>query len=637
MKYPRIPANIANHQPRLFGLEYNSLFILIPSVLGAISILEIYPYLSIIILVAASVLTLGRINGTAVYLQLLRSTRRLAYHSVRRIAYNYSSFDMGEFKGIRIGSKFIVFAELEGIPILEMRTSEQSFLLLRIRELIRDTHLRIDFHTYMKNSPGNLENERILISMWSKGNKSNEDSEGNILSDAAKLKEGLVRLGFRWTNVNFADLKTDLGNIMGIDVKSPKENIDAVFGRMFIKKPCNALILNLVDSSSEASPFALSFLEGSGVMSVVHFSFERIADDESLKILSASRAQRRAEVELNGERMGKSHLGISAEIQTIQGMEERVKENQDPLMEVSMSISIIGNHPSDLPDLERRFVSAFSYLRMRLEREQPNIHSIAHLFPFISGKGYPYLMNASSCASLLPLFVRNTKDHGILIGVNDLNGKRVLLDIIEGRGNNFMVIGETGSGKSYFCRMIIKRLIDAGLISRLYIFDPLSEYQESNFPRNSGVDKIRIFRKQENSQFNDYVYGVMTELNELMMADVRWKVILVEESHMAIASDPARKILEGMVRHSRHYNTIIINVSQNVDDFLLSSNSSLALNSSHIFLFRTRKLNEPDLMPLKLDGFDGIRPANLAGGSGYNYSECYYSNGKYCKKLRIID
>lgn len=637
MKYPRIPANIANHQPRLFGLEYNSLLILIPSVLVSISILELYPYLSILILISASVLTLGRINGTAIYLQVIRYARRLAYHSVRRIPYNYSSFDKGEFKGIRVGSKFIVFAELEGIPLLEMRISDQSSLLMRIRELIRDTRLRIDVHTYMKNLPGSRENERIIISLWSKGNKTEEVPEENVLSEVTKLKEGLVRLGFRWRNVNFSDLKADIASLLGINVNLLNESINAVFGRMFIKKPCNALILNLLDSSSEASPYALSFLEGSGVMSVVHFSFERIADDESLKILSASRAARRAEVELNGERMGKSHLGISAEIETIQHMEERVKENQDPLMNVSMSISIIGNHPADLPDFERRFVSAFSYLRMRLEREQPTMQSISHLFPFISGNGYPYLMNASACASLLPLFVRNRKDHGILIGINDLNGKKVLLDIIQGRGNNFMVIGETGSGKSYFCRMIIKSLIDAGIIRTLYIFDPLSEYQESSFRTDSGIDEIRIFRKPENSTFNDYVYSVMAELNELMSADARWKVILVEESHMAIASDPARKLLEGMVRHSRHFNSIIMNVSQNVDDFLKSSNSSLALNSSHIFLFRTRKLNDQDMMPLKLDGFDGIKPANLAGGAGYNYSECYYSDGKYCKKLRIID
>jgi DNA helicase HerA-like ATPase len=122
-----------------------------------------------------------------------------------------------------------------------------------------------------------------------------------------------------------------------------------------------------------------------------------------------------------------------------------------------------------------------------------------------------------------------------------------------------------------------------------------------------------------------------------MVSDTKWKVILMEECHIFLSSDKWRKALETMVRHSRHYNTIIMNVSQNVDDFLKTANASIALNSNHIFLFRTRKLGEADLLPLKLDGFDGIRPAALVGGSGFPYSECYHSDGKYCRKLRIIE
>ncbi len=115
------------------------------------------------------------------------------------------------------------------------------------------------------------------------------------------------------------------------------------------------------------------------------------------------------------------------------------------------------------------------------------------------------------------------------------------------------------------------------------------------------------------------------------------KAIIVDEAHLFLDQGQTVRVMDQMVRNSRHFGTSIINVTQNFSDFRRSTYSlSMINNSAEIFLFRN-KLDSDELSAL----FGDLIPGNaflrgLRGGKGASYSECVRISGSRSYPVKII-
>jgi len=106
-------------------------------------------------------------------------------------------------------------------------------------------------------------------------------------------------------------------------------------------------------------------------------------------------------------------------------------------------------------------------------------------------------------------FSGNPMERPVKVGVLVGSGAEAFVDALELLSKHFLVLGTTGSGKSYFTKLFISRLLKVEPETGVYILDPHGEYREglSAF----GVDDIREV------EFKDVLFPVYpSEVEELI-------------------------------------------------------------------------------------------------------------------------
>jgi|GEM_PF-2087605 len=111
------------------------------------------------------------------------------------------------------------------------------------------------------------------------------------------------------------------------------------------------------------------------------------------------------------------------------------------------------------------------------------------------------------------------------------------------------------------------------------------------------------------------------------------KIVVMDESHLFLRNSKEAEIIDMLARNSRHFNTSLITVTQNIDDYYMNNYSqSVLMNSMNYFIFRQHgKIKNQLYLGYEID------PSSLVGGSHANYSECFYSTGSLIRKLKISD
>ncbi|MGC8609145.1 MAG: ATP-binding protein, partial [Thermoplasmata archaeon] len=109
------------------------------------------------------------------------------------------------------------------------------------------------------------------------------------------------------------------------------------------------------------------------------------------------------------------------------------------------------------------------------------------------------------------------------------------------------------------------------------------------------------------------------------------RMIIIDEAGTLMSLEKESTVLSSMVRHSRHFETSIVLISQDVSDF--SGHSDIIENSRNIFLFRQSVKEDSDTA---IDFKNYAELKSLQGGRGSPYSECFHISGKRVSKIMII-
>ncbi len=414
------------------------------------------------------------------------------------------------------------------------------------------------------------------------------------------------------------------------------------------------------DMDYALGPYYLSLLESTGIPFNVRASLRSVKDRNPGRFLKRLLSERKAELRLSGSNLS-GNENLKKQIADLEKILYQYESDGVVPANMAFTIRIFADHPAILNENVNRIVNDLEMIGIRVVKVPSSKRSI---LDFISPNVQPksnYLMNTRQAASVIPVF-RNAEDgkRGIILGVDDLTERFVRFDLFGQNSYNILVVGETGSGKSYFGKLFLERSLLPGLAENAIVFDPLNEYFCDSFETNcseieihdfiadfgnlgpSGIksreDRLTIVKAEpEDLENDDIIHGLLRGINSMMTEHPNMrKLVVIDECHIILRNQRNAKALGQMVRHSRHYNTGIVNISQNTDDFLNERTNSIAFNSNRVFIFRTRNFKETHRKVLKLDDFEIDPPGRLLGGKMHPYSECLMSDGEYCRKLRIL-
>lgn len=413
------------------------------------------------------------------------------------------------------------------------------------------------------------------------------------------------------------------------------------------------------DLDYSLGPYYQTLIESTNIPVHIRLSVGKVPDKNPSRFLKRLLSERKAELRLSGTSIA-GNESLKRQIGELENMLRHYENEGVKPVNFSLTFRVFADHPAILRDNVNRIVSDLEMLGIRVKQVPVGRNTMIGLIrPGIIEK-LKYLANTKQITTILPVFREPyVKPIGTVIGVDDLSERFVHLDPFSQNSYNMLILGETGSGKSFFGKLMVARNLHSGVAHKAIIFDPLNEYFCSFFDiscvemdivnyisvSNSSSERGELDRsgvvivKATPEELDDetLVNSFMKALNAEMMNNKQEKtLIMLDECHIILKSLRNSKILGQMVRHSRHFNTAMINISQNTDDFLKEHTNSIAFNSNRIFVFRTRNLRESQLKVLKMDDFDVSAPERLMGGKLHPYSECLMTDGEFCRKIRVI-
>lgn len=446
-----------------------------------------------------------------------------------------------------------------------------------------------------------------------------------------------------------------------------KDRILYRFHKKFVETERYSADLAVSNSSYSFGPYYLTLVESMGFPVDIRTSIRKAGKSSPGRFIKGLLSERKAELRLSGSSVTGNEF-LKKQISDLERMLIQYEKDEAIPLDVTFMLRVYADHPAILNARLQRVKNLLGMLGIEVSDVPVSRRSLSGMIIPEKRSTYPYLMNSRDVAQILPVYREPyEKGDGIVIGIDDLTERFVYYNPFSQNSYNSLVIGETGSGKSYFTKLLLTRSLKTGMIENAIIFDPLNEYScrflgsgcieqgienflsgkprgevaEPHCDTGSGSDRnpavIVIKPIPDELEDEELISRLLNSLNSRMMADPGNRtMIIIDECHIILRNNRNGKLLSSMVRHSRHYNTSIVNISQNTDDFLNERSGSIAFNSNRIFIFRTRNIKDAQKKVLKLEGFDHEPPERLMGGKMHPYSECIFSDGEFCRKLRIL-
>ena len=388
---------------------------------------------------------------------------------------------------------------------------------------------------------------------------------------------------------------------------------------------------------------------------------DRYADGKAKEVLKRIGADRSSDERLSSASNRPLKSKLEQQLRSLDTLSRRVTEGGDALFKISMTFIVSGSHPAELNSNMKRFAQAMSLLGMDLVREHvlSRRRALKLATPLKSLRA-KYILDSRSVASLVPLRYEGTPSiGGVFLGVDADSEKPVFADPFQGNSYNSVIVGETGSGKSFFSKLLLMRALITGTAKSALVIDPMGEYGADlcassssileeedivakipNLAVNSSFQDLTIVRQtpdilNRNSSILDEVINITDRF--LRSGNGSKKIILIDEAHSYFRFARTTGYLDTIYRSSRHFNTSVISISQNLEDFTgIPEGKSMLSNSSMNFIFRNKDRQRNAISFLTSRRFGELRTDLLPGGKRDPYSECYFYSDGMLRRIRII-
>lgn len=180
---------------------------------------------------------------------------------------------------------------------------------------------------------------------------------------------------------------------------------------------------------------------------------------------------------------------VTAALEDALSLQEELAKGVERFFQFSLYITLSASSLQELEDETKRLLSTLSSLLLlakvaTLQMEE----GFKSTLPLSQDRLYiTRNMDTTSLASTFPFTSATlTQDKGILYGVNEQNGSLVVFDRFSLENANEIVLGKSGSGKSYLIKLEAMRQFMFG--SEVIIVDPEGEYE--NLARTVGGEVV---------------------------------------------------------------------------------------------------------------------------------------------------
>ncbi len=219
---------------------------------------------------------------------------------------------------------------------------------------------------------------------------------------------------------------------------------------------------------------------------------------------------------------------IETAVGDIEGLRDRLQQGTERFFELGIYITIYGNSPKDLDDLEKKLKGVLDsqlvytkpatfrmkegfYSTLPLNTDELNVHTS---------------LNTEPISSLFPFVSYNlTRDSGILYGINLHNNSLILFDRFSMENANTVIFAKSGAGKSYTIKLEVLRMLMFGI--QAFIIDPENEYRfladtvggsniKVSISSDSHINPFDLPQPRPDESFADVLRSHITALMGLM-------------------------------------------------------------------------------------------------------------------------
>lgn len=320
-------------------------------------------------------------------------------------------------------------------------------------------------------------------------------------------------------------------------------------GRNYFKLENFQTVYHTIDMVYSYGHSYSSLLESFDFPVTTRMKLEPMDKLKTERLLGGLLSSRHAEMKFHYGRRSHTFEDLKRESGEVEFLSDRVKNQGNRLFYMDLRFRMIGKDPLELKENVSRFESAMNYMGF-VNRRSSNINqrTIRRLFSLIRESEDPYIIDARSVSSILPVYSAPEPESGVLIGIDSVNGKPFFMDSFQNESFNTAILGETGSGKSFFSKVFLRRSIASGNVDKIFIIDPLNEYSAGIF----GPDSVEIsFKKGDmldisgQAPFNhDLLSPVSSILSGTIFGDDRMKDQIGRDIESIIHENPDRRSSE---------------------------------------------------------------------------------------------
>lgn len=197
-----------------------------------------------------------------------------------------------------------------------------------------------------------------------------------------------------------------------------------------------------------------------------------------LRDLRKKSAEVQAQLSLGAEKGEVRNPLLEIALQNIENLRDAIQQGNEKMFNLGVYITIFADNKEELQKIEKRIKNLFEqflvYLKPAIFRQWEGLESIIPL-------GLDRLMlhtplNSKPASTIFPFSSLDLSvNQGVLYGINRHNNSLIIFDRFDLENANMVVLGQSGSGKSYAVKLEILRSLLLG--SDILIIDPENEYQ----------------------------------------------------------------------------------------------------------------------------------------------------------------
>ncbi len=231
-------------------------------------------------------------------------------------------------------------------------------------------------------------------------------------------------------------------------------------------------------------------------------------------------------------------------------------------------------------------------------------------------------------------FLTEEKEDGIIIGKDSQTDKPVHFDPFLKGSYNIIAMGETGSGKSFFSMLFLRRMVIEKRVKHIMILDVLNEYNPKTWEElcTENAVGIRILKIED----GEVVKAMEEAMDFLKSLEGEEKIIVIEEAHVFLNHSYASTVLAQIVKVSRHFRCCVFTISQDANDITSEEGKKILNNSNSVFIFRNKLMGALEKFGINISEFGyGKDQLSLHGGRNSQFSESFFYSNHKLRKIVI--